>query len=238
VILFAAQIVLAAEDAPTGHAQAGAWWGDLLRVAFEGGGVSVHLGPMILMASAILVCVWGFFWARRLKRRPPKWDTTAVTLKFGNLAEVQIQPNHETVRIAFQAWVEIRTRKVGLPFDQEHDVIADVYDSWYRLFGVLRDLTKSIPAHRMRECEDTCKLVGIMLRVLNEGLRPHLTRWQARFRQWYEAEKKATGSERRSPQDIQRGFPQYAELVADLKRVNAGFLEFAASLARLAGCER
>jgi len=231
-------LALASPDAVLGEHGGDAWWADLLRLRIESGGVSVYLGLIVLGAVVVVACFLGFLWIRRMKRHTPKWDTTAVTLKFGDLVEVQIQPNHETVRIAFQAWVEIRTRKVGLPFDEEHDVIADVYESWYRLFGVLRDLTKSIPAHHVRECEDTCKLVSIMLRVLNEGLRPHLTRWQARFRPWYEAERKATGNERRPPQDIQRGFPQYAELVADLKQVNTQFLEFAASLARLAGCER
>jgi hypothetical protein len=231
-------LAFASPDAVPGQPSSDAWWADLVRLTIESGGVSVHLGLIVLGAVAVVVCVWGFFVVRRMRRHAPKWDTAAVTLKLGDLVEMEIRPNHETARIAFQAWVEIRTRKVGLPFDEDHDVIVEVYDSWYTLFEVLRDLTKSIPAYHIRDCSDTCKLVEAMFKVLNGGLRPHLTRWQARFRQWYEAEQKVAGNEKKSPQEIQRGFPQYVELVADLKKVNADFVEFAASLGRLAGCER
>jgi len=230
-------LALAPPDAVPAQAGGDAWWADLLHLTIESGGVSVHLGPIVIGMVVILVCVWGFFVVRRMRRRLPKWDATAVTLKFGNLVEMQVRPNHETASIAFQAWVEIRTRKVGLPFEENHDVIADIYDSWYRLFGVLRDLTKSIPAHRLRECSDTCALVESMVKVLNEGLRPHLTRWQAKFRRWYEAALELEKYKEKTPQEIQRDYPHYGQLVADLKEVNARFVEFAASLGKLAGCK-
>lgn len=231
-------LALASPDAVPAQPGGDAWWTDLLHLTIESGGISVHLGPMLLMALAVLACALVIFWIRRMKRRPPKWDTTAVTLKFGNVLEMQIRPNHETARIAFQAWVEIRTRKAGLLFEEDHDVIVEVYNSWYTLFGVLRDLTKSIPAHRLRDCRDTCALVESMFKVLNEGLRPHLTRWQAKFRRWYSAALEDDRYKGKTPQDIQRGYPQYGDLVAELKEVNSRFVEFAASLGKLAGCEQ
>ena len=155
-------------------------------------------------------------------------------MRFGNLLECEIKPNHDTIQIAYQAWVEIITRKVGLPFDDEHDVVAAVYDSWYALFGVLRGLSKEVPAHRLRADEDTRALIVVLHRVLNEGLRPHLTRWQARFRRWYTAEIEAERNLHRTPQEVQRDFPEYEALTSDLRRVNAAFIEFSGALRSIA----
>lgn len=51
-------------------------------------------------------------------------------------------------------------------------------------------------------------------------MRPHLTRWQAAFRRWYGQALVDEANKGKSPQEIQRGFPEYDELVADLKRAN------------------
>jgi hypothetical protein len=147
--------------------------------------------------------------------------------------EWDICPDTETRRVAHQAWVEIKSRKVGLPFEEGFDVIIEVYDSWYQLFGVLRDLAKSIPADRLQDCEDTRNLVSLLMRSLNEGLRPHLTKWQAKFRRWYETALASEDNKGKSPQEIQRLYPGYGELVADLCKVSAEFVQFADSLEKI-----
>jgi hypothetical protein len=68
-----------------------------------------------------------------------RFRTKSVKLTFKGV-EWEICPDTETRRIAHQAWVEIKSRKVGLPFEEGLDVIVEVYNSWYQLFGVLRDL--------------------------------------------------------------------------------------------------
>lgn len=124
------------------------------------------------------------------------------------------------------------TRKAALPFDKDHDVISEVYDSWYALFQGMRSLTKTIPAEKVRGSKDTQELVRLLVDALNKGLRPHLTKWQARFRHWYEnALKKST---EKSPQEIQRDFPQYQELVDELTKVNKQLVEYADVIRRIA----
>ena len=54
------------------------------------------------------------------------------------------------------------------------------------------------------------------MRGFNEELREHLTKWQARFRKWYKENKNESGD----PQEIQKKYPQYEELISDLKKVN------------------
>ena len=68
----------------------------------------------------------------------------------------------------------------------------------------------------MSKNKDVDTLANIILRGFNEELREHLTKWQARFRKWYEENKNESGD----PQEIQKKYPQYEELISDLKKVN------------------
>lgn len=102
-----------------------------------------------------------------------------MDVSFGGL-KIHVKRTSEVVRIAHAAWTEIVTRKAAVPFDPDHDLIAEVHDSWYARFGELRQLTRSVPAEELRRSEDARDLVHLLDGVLNKGLRPHLTRWQSR----------------------------------------------------------
>ncbi|MCC7315422.1 MAG: hypothetical protein IT419_11435 [Planctomycetes bacterium] len=202
---------------------------ELSLLDWEGWGFEVRVGLIWLLIALLIVAAawWVVPWVRR------KWlknfRTQSVKLTFKGV-EWNICPDTETRRVAHQAWIEIKSRKVGLPYEDGLDVIVEVYNSWYQLFGVLRDLAKSIPADRLQDCDDTRNVVALLMKALNEGLRPHLTRWQAKFRRWYDAELAKEGNEGKSPQDIQKQYPQYGELVTDLRMVNEEFVRFADSL--------
>lgn len=131
----------------------------------------------------------------------------------------KLRVNDDDRQIAYKIWVELSTRKIGLPIDLEHDVITEVYDSWHTFFSVTRELIKDIPVRKYRR-DSTEKIVRLSIEVLNEGLRPHLTRWQARFRRWYEQASGETDFVKISPQEIQLQFPHFQELADDMKIVN------------------
>lgn len=203
--------------------------GELGLLNWSGWGFEIRIGIwwLLLVAFIVVAVIWGFPWIRRKYFK--QFRTESVKLTFKGV-EWNICPDTETRRVAHQAWVEVKSRKVGLPFEEGLDVIVEVYNSWYQLFGVLRDLAKSIPADRLQDCDDTRNLVALLMKALNDGLRPHLTKWQAKFRRWYEAELAKPESQSKSPQDIQKQYPQYGELVADLRKVNEEFVKFADSL--------
>ena len=209
-------------------------WSELARLEFKEGSLALSLGPLVWLVGLVLLGIGIYLWFKHRRSIPKHYEIVKTTLKIANLGDVEIVPNHETIRIAYQAWVELTTRKAGLPFDEKHDVIVEVYNSWYELFGRLRDLTRGIPSHRLRECEDTRKLVGIMVRVLNDGLRPHLTAWQARFRKWYEEEKEKPESRGLSPQDIQQKYKDYRLLIDDLKKVQTDIVDYTNWLKKIA----
>ena len=143
---------------------------------------------------------------------------------------LSFRPNRTDRQIAYAIWVELSTRKIGLEIDLEHDVISEVYNSWYDFFAVTRELIKEVPAHNLKN-KSTRAIVRTSVQVLNEGLRPHLTQWQARFRRWFEV---ASTDDSRDPQLVQKEFSRYDELVADLLSINAKLIGFRKAMYELA----
>ena len=178
------------------------------------------------LAVLVLLATLTWFFARRFFFRSLEFD--AAELGFGS-SKLQFKPNSLDRQIAYEIWVELSTRKIGLEIDLDHDVITEVYNSWYEFFGVTRELIKEVPAHKLRQ-KGTRAIVKTSVHVLNDGLRPHLTRWQARFRKWFEAQ---TGSDA-EPQSVQTSFPAFAELSSDLLEINAKLISYRKAMYELA----
>ncbi len=189
--------------------------------------ISFTVHPLLIVIALALIS-GVYLWRRRSVLRD--WETVQIEVPFGG-GKVTIKPNHEVLKIAHQAWTELITRKVGLEFDEAHDVIVEVYDSWYAVFKEIRSLIKSVPVQKLRESSDAQKLSEVLIDTLNKGLRPHLTHWQARFRRWYAVELEKHSD--LSPQDIQKQFAGYTDLVTDLKNVNQQMIEFAEELRKI-----
>lgn len=162
-----------------------------------------------------------------------KYEIDEAVIGIGN-QKVKIRPNYQDIQIAYKLWVELGTRKIGLEIDLDNDVISEIYDSWYEFFRLTRELIKDIPVSKIRKDESTKELVRIAIEVLNEGIRPHLTRWQARFRKWYKAAIEADENKGLSPQDIQKNYPDYAKLTKEMLEVNKRIMEYRKILKQLA----
>lgn len=219
--------VLIAEASQNPSVSANTWnWTEVAKVVVENGGLQLTFGPAVIclcIAGVAAWCLWRLKFSDKAFRN---YEIVEAELNIANIGTVTLRPNDEVVRIAYQAWVELSTRKIGLAFDENHDVITEVYSSWYEAFGRLRDLAKTIPSRQIRASEDTRNLVDLMIRVLNDGLRPHLTTWQAKFRRWYSAESEKNENIHLSPQEIQRRFPEYKALVNDLSRVQSEIVQY------------
>lgn len=175
------------------------------------------LAIIILLITLSVIC----FIFKKYMSTVNKCSVTVseVNLGVGN-SSVKLSYSKKDQEIAYKLWVELCTRKIGLPFDQENDVISEVYDSWYEFFKIARGLLKEIPSNRITYSSD---LIQLTEKVLNMGLRPHLTVWQAKYRKWYdEAIKEKNGT----PQEIQRTYAQYSMLIEDLLRTNMRIIEY------------
>jgi hypothetical protein len=209
----------------------------LLSIAWDGDKWSLSITVTVLLVALVTMIAIA---AYLLKLWPgagsfKKFEIDQAEIGVGN-HKLRFRPNQTDKQVAYAIWVELSTRKIGLPIDFEHDVIAEIYDSWYGFFSVTRELVKGIPVNRVKR-DSTQAIIKLSIEVLNEGLRPHLTKWQARFRRWYERELKkyddGDAGELLYPQQIQATFPQYDELTADMERVNAALIRYRAKMKEL-----
>jgi hypothetical protein len=209
-------------------------WAYLIHTSFHAGAFHVVFGPIALLFALALFFGWLAWWYRSSNLKWTTWEPVEANLKIGEIGEVKIAPNYETRQIAYQVWVELSTRKIGLPFDPDNDVIIELYDSWRNAFTEIRALLKTIPIHRVDRSGETETLVELIIKVLNRGLRPHLTKWQARFRTWYKQAETSAENKDLPPQFIQRHFPEYEELKQDLREVQSGMVEYTEFLSKVA----
>jgi len=186
---------------------------------------------VILLGALVVIALLAYkhFWGGGLSLRSFEIDEAEIGL--GN-QKLKLKPNLVDKQIAYKIWVELSTRKIGLPIDLEHDVVTEVYDSWYTFFAVTRELIKEVPVAMFRR-EDTAKIIGLSIDILNEGIRPHLTTWQAKYRRWYDAQLIEDQNKSLSPQEIQVKYPEYERLKGDLMKVNASLIRYREVMRRL-----
>lgn len=152
-------------------------------------------------------------------------------------SSIKLKYDKKDQEIAYKLWVELSTRKIGLLFDEENDVITEVYNSWYEFFKTARELLKQVPTNRIKYSDELIKLTE---GILNKGLRPHLTQWQAKYRKWYEIELEKDKQEdtQEAPQDMQKKYPQYELLIADLIETNKRMIEYKDLMKKIAFNEK
>lgn len=150
--------------------------------------------------------------------------------------KIKLKPNNIDMQIAYKIWIELSTRKIGIPIDFENDVVSQIYDSWHGFFAVTRELIKDVPVSKFRR-KNTEAIIQISIDVLNIGLRPHLTLWQAKFRRWYDKELNKDENSNLSPQEIQKKFSEYDLLITDLKTVNDNLVQYRNKMHELITCK-
>ena len=205
-------------------------WNNLLRVYVDHYALNIEIGAISIVIVIFLIVIIPII--KRVFDWNFGFNEIELNINLGGIGNLKIKPNHEIRQIAHKAWTELVTRKAGLIFEPEHDVVVEVYNSWHQLFSEIRLMIRGIPANQLKN-KDTKQLVEVLVKSLNLGMRPHLTKWQAKFRRWYERESKKTENASKSPQDIQKNYPHYGELIADLVQINGQLIEYTEELKKL-----
>lgn len=187
---------------------------------------TVSLDNVVIATLIIIVAALVIYLIIKLILKLIKDRVSIKTITINGIS-VDLECNSYVKKLANEVWIELSTRKIALPFDEENDVIVEVYNSWYEVFKRFREILKELPINNNKEVE---KLSLLILKILNEELRGHLTKWQARFRKWYKENENIIGED---PQEIQKKYPQYKELVKDLKRVNNNMIIFTEELDKI-----
>jgi hypothetical protein len=161
------------------------------------------------------------------------WHEMEVEISGSPKVSFKVERNNENLYIANRIYIELTTRKAAIPIDENNDVIEEVYDSWYKLFGIIREEIKSVPGKYLKEHDPTSALIGLTRKILNDAMRPHLTEHQAKFRKWLENAKKDSANENLSPQELQKKYPDFSNLVTSMKQVNLILTTYADELDKL-----
>lgn len=188
--------------------------------------IVIQISIWIIIAAIVIFILYYF-----LVRKFFKYNLVKVDIKLGNVGVAEFRPNKTDLQIAHKIWTELVTRKAAIPIDEDNDIIEDIYDSWYALFKKVRDFIGEIPADLVRNNKSTKEIVRIATQTLNEGLRPHLTKWQARFRTWSTSKKDKLLE--MTPQEFQKEYPQYKDLIDDLLKVNRQLIQYSQELKKI-----
>jgi hypothetical protein len=137
---------------------------------------------------------------------------------------------NEIKKFASKIYIELTTRKTAIPIDENTDVIEEIYNSWYKLFCIIRDEMKLLPADCLKDLTSTKSAIGLSNKILNDILRPHLTEHQAKFRKWLEYAKQESENRKLTPQELQKKYPDYESLMKSIKMVNKILIDAAEEL--------
>lgn len=201
---------------------------DLLRIYFDVQkySLSMEVSSWLIALLVVLILV-GIL----IRFSIGRYRVVKLNIALGNIGKAELRPNVEDLQIAHRIWTELVTRKAAIPIDPDHDVIVEVYDSWYTLFTRVRELVANLPADLVRRERSTKEIIRIATATLNEGLRPHLTQWQARFRNWYDAN--CEQLKNKSPQELQKEYPEFNQLISDMLKINSQLIAYAGELKKL-----
>lgn len=140
--------------------------------------------------------------------------------------KIKLHINKKNRKLAYNIWVELSTRKIAIDFDEENDTILLVHKSWYVAFGLIRDYIKELGSDII---DHDSRITSMS--ILNNSLRPHLTKYHNRFEKWFNQK----DSIDKDPQILQKQYPRYRELVDDIKKVNSECKEYLKILEKIIG---
>ncbi|MDN5217357.1 hypothetical protein QQ020_35110 [Fulvivirgaceae bacterium BMA12] len=194
----------------------------------------------VLNTWIIVIIAAGYLLVRWLIKKYRKGHVTEdiipvkLTYELGGAAiEYQITRNYQHVEIAHKIYIELITRKAAIKIDQQRDVIVEIYNSWYALFQTTREELKKISGELLWKNTSSASLIGLLSDILNKGLRPHLTEYQAKFRKWYQEEIDKTENIGKTPQAIQEEYPDYDQLISSMTEVNQVLIDYAEELKKI-----
>lgn len=149
---------------------------------------------------------------------------TEVKVSVPQLSELTFVVNDDESRnVARHLFVETVTRVSTQPLKDDEGVTREALTSLYSLFSITRDTLKS--SRPSAPATGGLTVEHLAITMLNQELRPFLSKWHPRLRTFEQARPDATESD----------WPQNTACRAELRDVQARILGYAMGFARLAG---
>ena len=164
-----------------------------------------------------------------VKQAPAFLKEVSVSLPFGiGSAKWQADPTEQNA--AWSLYVELVTRIAVQSLGTEQGLLREALNSLYTLFGTTREVLKSagpqVGASRH-------SVGGIAIAVLNNGLRPFMTRWHPALEEW-----EVQRPDNLSKKVHEQNWSEVAQMRQELAELRNDLEQYAIALAEIAGVEQ
>lgn len=163
----------------------------------------------------------------------PRFDPTRLkkvsfSLPF-SIGSVEWEVDPTERRAAWSLYVELVTRIAVQPLEVDEGLLREALTSLYNLFPVTRQVLKEAGPD-VGASRDS--VGGIAIAVLNNGLRPFLSKWHPLLQTW-EAQRPAN----KSPKEHECHWSEEPRLRGELEWLRRDLEQYANALAVIAGVE-
>jgi hypothetical protein len=160
------------------------------------------------------------------KQYPAKLKKVSVNLPFG-IGGAEWEADVTERKAAWALYVELVTRITVESLQSDRGLLREALNSLYSMFAITRQI--------LREAGPDVGISynsvgGIAIAVLNEGLRPFLSKWHPLLQSW-EAQRPPTNS----PKEHEKNWSQDAQLRQELRLLSEELDEYAKALAEIVG---
>ena len=145
-----------------------------------------------------------------------------------------VKPSDKERQAAFDLFIELASRTTTTPLTPTSGLLREALSSLYAFFGITREVLRTHGCDVANSRHDgNLTLAAIALRVLNEVIRPCLSKWHPELTSW--EEKRVIDGAGATSVEWERAWPHAAECRADLNALRAEIRTYIDSLALIAG---
>ena len=162
------------------------------------------------------------------KKDPAILKQVTVSLPFG-IGSASWESDPTERKAAWELYIELVTRIAVQPLATQEGLIREALNSLYSLFGSTREILRKAGPDVGASRES---VGGIAIAVLNNGLRPFLSKWHPLLQEW-----EATKASEVSAVAHEEAWSEEPELRQELENLRKGLEKYADALAEIAGVE-
>jgi len=152
----------------------------------------------------------------------------SFNLPFG-IGGVKFGVDQTQSRAAWSLYIELVTRIAVEPLKADEGLVREALNSLYSLFGTTREILKAAGPDVGASKNS---VGGIAIAVLNNGLRPFLTKWHPQLQAW-----EAKRSSDLTPKEHEQQWSEEGKLRDELEKLRQDLKQYANALAVIAGVE-
>ena len=143
-------------------------------------------------------------------------STSDVNVSAGGLS-FSLKAGKTDKEVAWKIYTQIKTRITAVSFNEQYDSLQISNKSLHEVFLFIREEISKIPLARVRSSRND-QMVDFYLSILNNGIRPYLSKWHSPISDWVEKEQKKSPD--KSLIEIEKAFPERKEALIDLNDMN------------------